>query len=207
MKIGLVDVDGGKFPNLALGKLSAYHKAQGDSVEWANALFGTYDRVYMSKIFTFSPDCTDIYNCEVVKGGTGFDMHAVLPAEIDRLQPDYSIYPQVDNKTAYGFLTRGCPNKCRWCVVPLKEGNVHPYMDIDEITLDGQRPNIILMDNNVLACDYGIEQLTKIADKGYRIDLNQGNSARLVTEDVARLFAHIKWIGSMIRFAADTPPN
>lgn len=204
-RIGLIDVDGGKFPNLALGKLSAYHKAQGDFVEWAMPMFGEYDRVYASKIFTFTPDFTDNYDCEIVRGGTGYDLHAVLPTEIDRLQPDYSIYPQVDKKTAYGFLTRGCPNKCRWCIVPLKEGNVHPYMDIDEITLGGQRPNVVLMDNNILACDYGIEQLVKIADKGYRIDLNQGNSARLVTEEVAELFARIRWIGSMIRFAADTP--
>lgn len=204
-RIGLIDVDGGKFPNLALMKLSSYHKAHGDSVEWADPMFGNYDRVYASKIFTFTTDFTDIYNCEIVRGGTGYDLHAVLPSEIDRLQPDYSIYPQVDKRTAYGFLTRGCPNKCRWCIVPIKEGNVHPYMDIDEITLGGQRPNVVLMDNNILACDYGIEQLVKIADKGYRIDLNQGNSARLVTEDVAEIFARIRWIGSMIRFAADTP--
>lgn len=204
-RIGLIDVDGGKFPNLALGKLSAYHKAQGDFVEWAMPMFGEYDRVYASKIFTFTPDFTDNHDCEVVRGGTGYSLTAVLPSEIDRLQPDYSIYPQVDKKTAYGFLTRGCPNKCRWCIVPIKEGSVHPYMDIDEITLGGQRPNVCLMDNNILACDYGIEQLVKIADKGYRIDLNQGNSARLVAEDVAELFARIRWIGSMIRFAADTP--
>lgn len=204
-RIGLIDVDGGKFPNLALMKLSAYHKSQGDEVEWVEPMYWDYDRVYQSKIFTFSKDIERTFPCEVVRGGTGYDLHAVLPSEIDRLQPDYSIYSQVDKRTAYGFLTRGCPNKCVWCIVPLKEGNVHPYMDIDEITLGGQRPNVCLMDNNILACDYGIEQLVKIADKGYRIDLNQGNSARLVTEDVAELFARIRWIGSMIRFAADTP--
>lgn len=55
MRIGLVSVDGRKFPNLALGKLSAWHKAQGDSVEWADPMFGEYDRVYMSKIFNFTP--------------------------------------------------------------------------------------------------------------------------------------------------------
>ena len=204
-RIGLIDVDRHHYPNLALMKLSAYHKSQRDEVEWVEPMYWDYDRVYQSKIFTFSPDIDRAFPCEVVKGGTGYSLTAVLPTEIDRLQPDYSIYPQVDKKTAYGFLTRGCPNKCRWCIVPLKEGNVHPYMNIDEITLGGQRPNVVLMDNNILACDYGIEQLVKIADKGYRIDLNQGNSARLVTEEVAELFARIRWIGSMIRFAADTP--
>lgn len=205
MNIGLIDVDGkGTYPNYALCKLSAYHKSQGDSVEWANPLFGHYDRVYKSKIFTFTPDNNDVYDCEVVKGGTGYDIHTELPKDIDRLQPDYSIYPNVDNKTAYGFLTRGCPNKCKWCVVPRKEGNVHPYMDIDEITLNGRRNKVILMDNNVLASDYGIAQLEKIADKGYKIDLNQGNSAKLVNDEIARLFARISWINGTIRFAADT---
>lgn len=203
--IGLIDADGGKFPNLALMKISAYHKSIGDSVEWADPMFGVYDRVYASKVFVFTPDFTDYYDCEIARGGTGYDVHSVLPDEIDRLQPDYSIYPDIDSKTAYGFLTRGCPNKCKWCIVPLKEGNVHPYMDIDEITQCGKRPNVVLMDNNVLASDYGIAQLEKIADKGYRIDLNQGNSARLVNDEIAGLFARIRWIGSMIRFAADTP--
>lgn len=204
MKTGLVSVDGHNFPNLALGKIAAFHRSLGDTVEWANPLFGNYDRVYMSKVFTFTPDCMDIYDCEVVKGGTGYDYTTKLPDYIDRLQPDYSIYSNIDSKTAYGFLTRGCPNKCKWCIVPLKEGNVRPYMDVDEIAIDG-RNKLVLMDNNVLASDYGIAQLEKIADNGYRIDLNQGNSARLVNDEIAGLFARIIWIGSMIRFAADTP--
>lgn len=203
-RIGLMAVDSVRF-NLALAKLSAWHKRQGDIVEWVESMYWDYDRVYQSKIFTFTPDTDRMFECEVVKGGTGYNLHTELPVEIDRLQPDYSIYPSIDSKTAYGFLTRGCPNKCRWCVVPAKEGNVHPYMDIDEITQGGNRPNVVLMDNNILACDYGIEQLVRIADKGYRIDLNQGNSARLVTPEVAEIFARIRWISSIIRFAADTP--
>lgn len=204
MKIGLVDVDRKNYPNLALMKISAYHKAKGDIVEFANPMFQNYDRVYKSKIFTFTPDNMDVYNCDVIKGGTGYDLHTVLPDEIDRLQPDYSLYTKIDKRTAYGFITRGCPNKCKWCVVPIKEGAIKPYMDIDEISLGGRRDKIILMDNNILASDFGIEQLIKIADKGYHIDLNQGNSARLVTEEIADIFARIKWFGSKIRFAADT---
>lgn len=205
MRIGLLAVDKTKFPNIALGKISAYHKSQGDEVEWADPMFGEYDRVYASKIFTFLPDDQTPWNCEVIRGGTGYDLHKNLPADIDRLQPDYSIYPQIDDKTAYGFITRGCPNKCSWCVVPIKEGAVYPYMDIDEITQDGKRPNVVLMDNNILASEYGVEQLIKIADKRYRIDLNQGMSARLVTPEIAEIFARIKWMCSIIRFAADTP--
>ncbi len=120
-RIGLVAVDKTSFPNVALGKIASFHKAQGDIVEWADPMFGEYDRVYASKIFTFSPDDLTIWDCEVVKGGTGYDLHKVLPPEIDRLQPDYSIYPDIDDKTSYGFITRGCPNKCSFCVVPQKE--------------------------------------------------------------------------------------
>lgn len=208
MKIGLIAVDKTKFPNIALGKISAYHKAKGDIVEWAmGGLFGAdYDKIYASKIFTFSED-VDLngYDCEIVKGGTGYALHKELPQEIDRLQPDYSIFPQVDSKTAYGFLTRGCPNKCKWCVVPIKEGNIHPYMDVDEIAMGGKRPNLVLMDNNILACDYGLQQIEKIIHRGYRVDFNQAMDARLVTDDIAKLLAKVKWINSTIRFGCDTP--
>lgn len=113
-KIGLIDVDKTRFPNLALGKMAAYHRSLGDSVEWADPMFGSYDMVYASKVFKFTPDFTDYYDYEVVKGGTGYDIHSELPPEIDRLQPDYSIYPDIDSKTAYGFLTRGCARMKRW---------------------------------------------------------------------------------------------
>ena len=201
--IGLIDVDRTKFPNLALMKISAYHKARGDEVEWANALFGKYERIYKSKIFTFSPDDMTPYDCEIIKGGTGYSLTDVLPEEIDRMQPDYSIYPQVDKKTAYGFLTRGCPNKCKWCVVPIKEGNIRPYCDVEEVAVDG-RTNLILMDNNIIACDYGLTQIEKIIRNGYRVDFNQALDARLVTEDIAKLLAKVKWI-DVIRFGCDTP--
>lgn len=204
MTIGLISVDRTQYPNIALGKIARYHMLRGDNVEWAAPLFGLYDRVYMSKVFNFTPDYQYPFDCDVIKGGTGYDIHSHLPDEIDRLQPDYSIFPQVGQKEAYGFITRGCSNKCAWCVVREKEGDIKPYMDIDEITQNGQRPNVVLMDNNILAHPYGIEQLEKIADKGYRIDLNQGNSARLVTPNIAQIFAAIRWYRGKIRFAADT---
>lgn len=203
MKIGLIDVDGHHFPNLALGKISRYHKQQGDSVEWYDP-FEHYDKVYMAKVFTFTQEYGYFINAdEVEKGGTGYDIHKTLPDFIDRLQPDYSIYNNIDNKTAYGFLTRGCPNKCFWCIVPKKEGKQHPYMDVEEIAIEG-RTNLILMDNNVLASDYGLQQIEKIIEKGYRVDFNQALDARLVTEDIAKLLARVKWL-NQIRFGCDTP--
>ena len=211
--IGLVDVDGHAkkklwggtiHPNIALGKISRWHKQQGDNVEWAIPL-KHYDVVYMSKVFNFSPDDTTVYQADkIVKGGTGYDITSRLPDEIDRLQPDYSIYPNIPSDTAYGFLTRGCPNKCPWCVVPRKEGKIRPYMDVDEIAIEG-RTKLVLMDNNILAAgDYAIQQLEKIIERGYRVDFNQALDARLVTDEYARLLARIKWIYRRIRFGCDT---
>ena len=205
MNVALLAVDS-NYPNLALMKISAYHKSQGDTVEWYNP-FDTYDRLYMAKVFSFTPDYGFVIanvRCEVVRGGTGYDIRSSLPGDMDRLQPDSSLYPAVDSRTSYGFLTRGCPNRCRWCVVPQKEGGIRPYMDIDDITLHGARPYAVLMDNNVLACDYGLSQLEKIAERRYHVDFNQGLDARLVTEDIARLLARVKWI-KRIRFGCDTP--
>jgi len=204
MNIGLIDVDGHNFPNLALMKLSAYHKAQGDLVEWATP-FQHYDSIYMSKVFNYTPDDNYIYDAdEIIKGGTGYDIASQLPKEIDRLQPDYSIYPFIDNKTAYGFLTRGCPNKCAWCVVPKKEGKIHPYMDVEEIAIEG-RTNLVLMDNNILAAaEYAVQQLEKIIEKGYRVDFNQALDARLVDDRFAKLLARVRWLDRRIRFGCDT---
>ena len=95
MKIGLIDVDSHNFPNLALMKISAYHKAQGDDVEWWWG-WGKYDRVYMSKVFdeTYTPDIDEPWNAtEIIKGGTGYGMDNKLPDEIEHMMPDYSLYP------------------------------------------------------------------------------------------------------------------
>lgn len=203
MNIGLLAVDS-IYPNLALMKLSAAHKANGDNVDWYNP-FDSYDIVYLSKIFSFTDDYPHpIVNAQVIKrGGTGYDYTTTLPAEIDSLQPDYSLYPSIDNRTAYGFLTRGCVRHCKWCIVPKKEGFIKPYMDIEQIAVNG-RDKVVLMDNNVLAIDYGLRQIEKIAKLGIHVDFNQGLDARLVTEDVAQLLAKTKWI-KRIRLACDTP--
>lgn len=188
------------FPNYALMKISAWHKLQGDTVEWWNPLY-QYDRVYSSKVFDFTP--VDPYLPEdTIRGGTGYcdlPMDNTLPPEIDSMFPDYSIYPECDY--AIGYLTRGCPNHCRWCVVPKKEGKIRPYQRWQDIV----RPDtdkLVLMDNNILACEYGIQQLESLVESGYRIDLNQGMDARLVNERIARILSRLKWI-RFIRFSCD----
>ena len=212
MTIGLLDIDchGAKkkwgatiYPNLALAKIAAFHKAQGDVVEWATP-FEHYDILYRSKIFNFTPDDLTPYMADkVISGGTGYDIHTQLPQEIDDMQPDLSIYPNIPKDTSYGFLTRGCPNKCKWCVVPRKEGAIRPYWDIDRVA-NGNK-NIILMDNNILAAgEYSIGQLKKIISRGYRVDFNQALDARLINETNAQLLAKIHWIDKRIRFGCDT---
>jgi len=205
MKIGLHDAEkeylkNKSFPNYALMKISAWHKAQGDTVEWWNPLYN-YDRVYSSKVFDFTP--INAYLPEdTVRGGTGYrdiSMDQTLPSEIDDMFPDYSLYPDCDY--AIGYITRGCPNHCRWCVVPRKEGKIKAYrtwrdlvrQDMDKLTL---------MDNNILSCEYGIDQLKSLIGSGYRIDLNQGMDARLVTEQIADILSRLSWI-RFIRFSCD----
>ena len=134
-----------------------------------------------------------------IRGGTGYDVHSELPKEIDDMYPDYSIYPSCDY--AVGYLTRGCPNHCRWCVVPDKEGDIHPYRDWRQVVRT-DTDKLVLMDNNILACDYGISQLQSLIGSGYRIDLNQGMDARLVTSEVANVLAKLDWI-RFIRFSCD----
>ena len=204
MNIGLIDVDGHGFPNLALMKISAYHKRCGDTVDWYS-IFDHYDIVYMSKVFTHKPDYDQVIpNADrIEKGGTGYSITKQLPTEIDMLQPDYSIYPTIDKRTAYGFLTRGCPNKCKWCVVPKKEGLIRPYMDVDEIAIEG-RNRLILMDNNIVACDYGLQQIDKIISRRYRVDFNQAIDARLITDDVAKQLVKVRWLDGYIRLGCDT---
>lgn len=211
MKIGILDIDchaskkkwgATVYPNLAICKITSYHRQRGDTVEWATP-FEHYDILYRSKIFNFSEDDQTIYNADIeIRGGTGYDIAKTLPKEIDDMQPDYSIYPNIDKDTAFGFLTRGCIRKCKWCVVPRKEGGIRPYWDIERVA-NGRR-NVVLMDNNILAAgDYAKEQMQKIIDFGLRIDFNQAIDARLMTDDFAKLMARMKWIDNRIRFGCD----
>lgn len=203
MNIALVDVDGRNFPNLALMKLSAWHKAQGDLVEWYDPLFSRPDRIYASKVFTFTPDFLDYAagDPEPVRGGTGYDPNEKLPEDVERMIPDYSLYP--DFPAAIGFLTRGCIRNCPWCIVPKKEGILREIDDIERVSAG--RKEVVLLDNNFLAADkeFVREQLEKAARLRLKLDFNQGLDSRLVTPENARLLASCRWI-RYIRFSCDT---
>lgn len=193
MKIGLIDVDGHNYPNLALMKISAWHKAQGDEVGWWWG-FDEYDRVYMSKVFdaTYTPEPDYPTNTkEIVRGGTGWGLDNKLPEEMEHICPDYSLYPELTKDTAYGFLSRGCPRGCPFCIVSGKEGKKSVKVaDLGE-WWSGQR-KIVLMDPNLLACPDREDLIDQLARSGAAVDINQGLDARLMTRDMAEKIATIK---------------
>ena len=192
-----------KFPNYALMKISAWHKANGDTVEWFNPIEAhLYDKVYSSKVFDFTPE-NDYLPPDTIKGGTGYGIFEDLPKEIDDMFPDYSIYPECDY--AIGFITRGCQNKCANCYVPQKEGAIRPYRTWDQIVRSDTK-KLVLMDNNITAHPHGVEQLRQIAETDYAIDINQATSVFSITPEIAKIFAKLKWI-KYIRFACDKKPQ
>lgn len=203
MKIGLVDVDSHNFPNLCLMKLSACHKGRGHSVEWWRPE-GRYDLVYKSRVFTdtYSKDTVAVANAEqVITGGTGYGPGPNLPDAVEHTRPDYALYPQFPD-VAYGFLTRGCPRHCGFCIVSGKEGRRSVQTaDLSEFW-DGQR-EIKLLDANLLACPDHERLLEQLAASRALVDFSQGLDIRLVTPDNAALLNRVRT--KAVHFAWDDP--
>ena len=205
MKVGLIDVDSHNFPNLPLMKLSAWHKAQGDFVEMYQGLHSDpnfiYDRVYMSKVFddTYTSDEFEPVNaCEIIKGGTGYGLDNKLPEEIEHIMPDYSLYGITD--TAYGFLSRGCPRGCPFCIVAEKEGRCSKKVANLSEWWSGQK-NIVLLDPNITACKEYFELMAQLRDSKAWVDFTQGLDCRMLTEEKIRALNEVKT--KMVHFAWD----
>lgn len=208
MRIGIIDVDGHNYPNIPLMKISAWHKQQGDTVAWYEPIVQGFpaeplDKVYMSKVFSFTPDYEYFVNAkEIVKGGSGYCISLVngkevydkskdidLPYEVEHIYPDYSLYGITD--TAYGFLTRGCPRGCDFCHVEAKEGKrAFKVADLSEFW-NGQK-NIVLCDPNILACKQWKYLLQQLIDSKAWVDFNQGLDIRLMTEEKAEMIKQMK---------------
>ena len=205
MKVALIDVDNANkkhiaFPNIPLMKLSAYHKAQGDAVTWWCAL-ERYDVAYKSKVFDFSPEIEyPIMANAVFEGGTGYGLENHLPPEVERRAPDYSLYPQFN--ISCGFMTRGCPNNCPFCIVTKKEGATSERVaDLSDFHR-GQRV-IKLLDPNLLACKDHETVLKQLIDGGAWVDFTQGLDIRFVTDDNIELLKRVRV--KQIHFAWDNP--
>lgn len=196
MRIGLIDVDGHNFPNLALMRISAYHKARGDTVEWWWSDFFHYDIVYMSKIFSdaYSKDIPEPINADkVIKGGTGYVIHLEngvevfdkanhhdLPPEMERMFPDYSLYPQYT--FAVSMTSRGCPRGCKPCHVAAKEGRkTIKVADVSDFWC-GQK-EIRVLDPNITACREKRDLMRQYRETGALIDFTQGLDIRLLNDD------------------------
>lgn len=203
MKIGLIDVDTHNFPNLCLMKLSAYHRALGDRVEWWKPR-GRYDLVYKSRVFTdtYSKDTFTVTNADkVITGGTGYGIGQNLPYDVEHTRPDYFLYPQFLG-TAYGFLTRGCPRNCGFCIVSGKEGRKSVQTaDLSEFW-NGQE-EIKLMDANLLACPNHERLIEQLAESKAWVDFSQGLDIRLITPDNAALLNRVRT--KAVHFAWDNP--
>lgn len=201
MQVLLIDIDS-KIPNLALMKISAWHKAQGDLVGFET---NAPDKIYISCIFkknksqaegiaTFYPDA------EIVFGGTGIDLKTTLPEEIELIKPDYDLYPSTYSQ---GYTTRGCANKCNFCVVPEKEGKIRIAQHPSEFThplLD----TMMIMDNNLFAApnDWQKEVFDWFEKTNTKMLSPQGWDARLLTESRWNRLKAIKHAAA-IHFAWD----
>ena len=191
-------MDGHNFPSLPLMKLSAWHRKHGDSVNWYDPLTAWKnppDRVYMSKVFSFTHDYQHpVHAGEIIKGGTGYqypDGGDPLPYDVEHIYPDYDLYPDLCKDTAYGFLTRGCPRGCAFCVVGSKEGKrSRKVADLSEFWR-GQK-NIVLMDPNLIACEEWENLIGQLIESRSMVDFSQGLDIRLITEKKAEMISKIK---------------
>lgn len=200
MNIGLVDVDGHNFPNFALMRISAFHKAKGDAVEWALPMFGEYDRVYQSKIFTFTPDEQTDWNCEVIKGGTGYDIRSSLPEEIETSSAmDYSIYPQYPFSVQ--FFSRGCIRRCPFCLVHEKEGEIHAVEPVD---LNPAGQWIEVLDNNFFANPEWHSAIQFLINTKQLVNLH-GVDVRIMNEEQAYWLNKLRLKRSHVHIAWDLP--
>ena len=209
LNVLLIDADS-RIPNLALMKLSAYHRSIGDSVDivMLNAPYRSdrkrygyippfgYDKVYCSIIFKSNANCVICDGVDI--GGTGYDINVKLPQHVEAMRPDYSIYPDCDR--SYGFITRGCIRRCSFCVVPEKEGRIHKVAEVSDII---QHKKVEFLDNNILAYENHEDVLNELIDIGIKCRFTQGLDIRLLTKSNSDLLSRLNYMGDYT-FAFDS---
>lgn len=203
-KIAIYDVDS-KIPNLALMKISQYHKNLGDYVEMYNPLWlDSYDKIYASTIFDFS-DKSNLIPDKMIIGGTGYDTHKTLPQDIEDCDPDYTIYKYPHS---IGFTMRGCRFVCKFCVVPEKEGRPKSNNTIEEIWINRESNFVVLLDNDFFGNPLWEERIDEIKFYNLKVNFSQGLNIRIITEEQANAlsqvnFSTISGKTKMIHFAWD----
>ena len=201
MKVLLIDLDVTNrrkpFPNLALMKLSAFRKARGDEV-FLNFPLCQPDLTYASCVFTWNAKRREGLSPNVRVGGSGVDLEAELPPEVEHIMPDYSLYPRVD--FSLGFTSRGCIRKCPPCIVPEKEGSIRPVARIYEFW-NRRHQKIVLLDNNLLAAPNWRQTMDDLIAEGLEADINQGLDIRLVNEENVGYVKRVRT--RQLRFAFD----
>ncbi len=196
MKIGLIDVDGHNFPNIALMKLASWHRTQGDDVEWVFGL-SSYDRIYKSKVFTFTLDDSTAYQCgDIRTGGTGYDIKSRLPEEVERHTGlAYDLYPNYPFSVQ--FYSRGCIRHCPFCLVHDKEGDIHP---VEPMQCNPRAQWIEVLDNNFFANPEWRKAIADLKGQGLPVKFH-GVDIRIMDEEQAyalnslrlRNGVHIAW--------------
>lgn len=185
-RIGLIQVDG-IMPNLALMKLHTFFKSKGREVVCIDLSTLRVDEWFASKVFV---------------GGSGYDMKASLPKEIEEIVPDYDSF---NLDYSLGFTSRGCMRNCDFCIVREKEGELHE-VDMGWIT----KSKAIIMDNNFLASPMWRKKLEYFIEHKIKVNFNQGLDIRLIEVENAYLLLKTKSYDRRFRtrayyFAFDDP--
>ncbi len=189
MRIAIYDVDS-KIPNLALMKISQYHKQKGDTVEFYNPLWlNIYDKIYASIIFNYS-DISNIIAEQMEVGGSGYDLNTFLPNDIENAKPDYLIYKYPHS---IGFTMRGCRFNCKFCIVPKKEGKPKPYNTINEIWTNKSSDFIVLLDNDFFGNPLWKDRINEIIDYNLKVNFSQGLNIRIITDEQIKKLSYVKF--------------
>jgi hypothetical protein len=189
----------GRLPNLALMKLSAHYRSNGQTV-WLgknDCFLEGPDRVYASTLF-YSPRSERRnerlrlhYGDRLTLGGTGDEIASRLPDKVEALHPDYTLYPELGDR-AIGFLTRGCPFACPFCVVPPKEGGPRQVSNLSTMLEGGRLKKLILLDDNILSHPDADRFLLEMAERDILVNFTQTLDLRLIDQDRARLIRRIR---------------
>ena len=194
----LIDVDS-RMPNLALMKLSRYFKLRGRRVKLARGVnpFLAAQEIYASCVFSLPPSADKIrklqnhYGETLQLGGSGIDVQKRLPEDIEVLPPDYSCYPEMDDR-AIGFLSRGCPLHCPFCIVPLKEGLPRQVSDLQTLLENGRRSKLILLDDNLLSLPQADHLLEEMVSRNIMVNFTQTLDLRFVDRGRAALIRRVR---------------